>query len=346
MPPSPGGPPLRARLAATAVHLPPRHRTMAQTRQRLIDLGSPYVPPPGLLEELTGVRRVHERDDGQQASDLAVEACGKALAAADAGIEDVDLLLFASSSQDLIEPATGHVVAAKLGAACPVFDVKNACNSVLNAAEVASGFIESGRHRTVLIACGEAGTLMTRWHVPDEEEFTRCLPGYTVSDAGAALLLTAGPAGEHDPGVLHLAFGSDSTAWEACTIAAGGTLHGRRNDWEVSSLRLGGNQLRDAALGGLPLVLDHTDVLERVRASDFIAVHQISRPAFDELVAALELPPERCLPTIVEHGNAASASLPLQLVTARESGLVEPGDTVALIGLASGFSVGLALIRL
>jgi 3-oxoacyl-[acyl-carrier-protein] synthase-3 len=319
---------------------------MAQTRQRLVDHGSPYVPPPGLLEELTGVRGVHERDAGQQVSDLAVAASVKALAEAGVTAAGLDLLLFASSAQDLIEPATAHVVAAKLGATCPVFDVKNACNSVLNALETASAFIEAGRHRTVLIACGEAGSLVTRWQVPDEAEFMRCLPGYTVSDAGAALLLTAGPATGDAPGVLDLAFGADSAAWDACTVAGGGTLHGRRNDWEVTSLRLSGTRLRDAATGCLPLLLARGDLLERVRACEFVAVHQITRPAFEEMTAALALPPERCLATVVDHGNAASASLPLQLVKAREHGRVEAGDTVALVGLASGFSAGVALIRL
>jgi acyl-CoA:acyl-CoA alkyltransferase len=339
--------PWRARLAATAAHLPPRYRTMEQTRARLAASSSPFVPPERLLEELTGVRGVHERADGEQASDLAVTASRKALETAGCRIEDIGLLLFASSSQDLIEPATAHIVAAKLGAHCPVFDVKNACNSVLNAVEVASALIELGRHRTILIACGEVSTLATRWHVPDEAAFMRALPGYTVSDAGAALVLTAGPADEHAPGVLRMLFGADSSAWEACTVAAGGSIHQRRVDDEVTSLNLNGSQLRDTAIDMLTGTLPYLGPeMEMVRDSAFIAVHQISAPAFEETVEKLKLPRDRCLATVTEHGNASSASLPLQLVKAQESGRIEPGDTVALIGMASGFSAGLALIRL
>lgn len=320
---------------------------MEDTRARIAALGSPYVPPPGLLEDLTGVRGVHERGEGEQASDLAVAAAAKALAAAGLGIDQVDLVLFTSCCQDLIEPATAHIVAAKLGAGCPVFDVKNACNSVLNGLEVATAFIESGRYRTVLITSGEAPTLTTRWDVPDHAAFLRALPGYTLSDAGAALLLTAVPATDDGPGVLSTVFAADSTAWDRCVVEAGGTLHFRPADPEPTYVRLNDDLLRDAALGTLPLVLERWGPeLELARRSAFVAFHQISLAQFHETIEQLALPPGCCLPTVAEHGNVASASLPLQLVTALESDRVEPGDTVTLIGMASGFSVGLAVIRL
>ena len=67
---------------------------------------------------------------------------------------DIDLLMFASASQDLIEPATSHIVSAKLGLSAPVFDVKNACNSVINALQVADALIRAGSHRRILVVSG------------------------------------------------------------------------------------------------------------------------------------------------------------------------------------------------
>ncbi|UQA90879.1 3-oxoacyl-ACP synthase III family protein [Streptomyces halobius] len=336
----------RARLSAIAVHLPSRYRTMEETRARIAASGGAYAPPPGLLEYVTGVRGVHVRDEGVQASDLAVAAAVKTLCSAGADIGEVDLLLFAATAQDLIEPATAHIVAAKLGASCPVFDVKNACNSVLNAVEVACSFIAVGRYRTVLIACGESATDATRWRVPDHEALLRAMPGYTVSDAGAALLLTAGPAGDGDPGVLTLSFSAESAAWEACVVAGGGSLRGRSNDDECTSLQLSGDLL-STALDNLPSHLEpaHRE-LRAIRESAFIAFHQITLQQFHDTSGKLRLPVSRCIATVAEHGNCASASLPLQLVEAQQTHRVEPGDTVGLIGLASGTSVGLALIRL
>ncbi|MCX2924651.1 3-oxoacyl-ACP synthase III family protein [Streptomyces sp. NEAU-W12] len=335
---------LRARVAAVAAHLPSRYRTMDEIRARIAENGG-YAPPPGLLEDLTGVRGVHVHEDGENASDLAVAAARKALDEAGLKIGDIDLLLFASTSQDLIEPATSHLVATKLDASCPVFDVKNACNSVLNAVEVATSFIETGRYRTVLIACGEPATLATRWHVPDRQALLRALPGYTASDAGAAMVLTAGPAGEHDPGVLALRFVSNSAAWEACTVAGGGSMHHLSVHDDHTTLRLNGD-LRQGALDALPRILATAgEELGTARTGAFVAFHQIAMPQYRETLDMFSLPEDRCMPAVAEHGNCAAASLPLQLVKAREADRIESGDVVTMIGLASGFSFGLALVR-
>ncbi|MFF4369470.1 3-oxoacyl-ACP synthase III family protein [Streptomyces sp. NPDC001594] len=338
--------PTRARLMATAVHLPAQYRTMEQTRAQIAAAGSPVVPPRGLVERFTGVRGVHVRDEGQQASDLAAQAAAKALATAGTDISDVDLLLFASSCQDLLEPATAHIVAAKLGASCPVFDVKNACNSVLNALQVARALIETGHHRTILITCGETPTLGTRWHLPDVRTLHSAAVGYTVSDAGAAMLLTAGPAGEADPGILTSRFSAESAAWEVCTVRAGGSMNWRPGDDEPTYVQMQGDMAAAGRQHATRALTGYQSEFELVRSSAFIAIHQISVAQFYEAVTALDLPPERCMLTVADHGNAASASLPLQLALAQESGRVGPGDVVAMIGFASGFSAGLTIIRL
>ncbi|MFJ2813882.1 MULTISPECIES: 3-oxoacyl-ACP synthase III family protein [unclassified Streptomyces] len=334
----------RARIAAVTAHLPATYRTLDDIRARIAGTGG-YAPPPGLLEDLTGVRGVHVRDDGANASDLAVTAARTALDEAGLKIGDIDLLLFAATAHDLVEPATSHLVAAKLGATCPVFDVKNACNSFLNGMEVAASFIEGGRYRTVLIACGEVGSLVARWHAPDRQAFLRALPGYTVSDAGAAMVLTAGPGHADSPGLLSSRFVSNSAAWEACTLAGGGTMHARSVHDDHTTLRLNGD-LREAALDILPEILDTAgDELSSARAGAFIAFHQIAMPQYRQMLDLFTLPESRCMPAVAEHGNCAAASLPVQLVKAREADRVEAGDTVALLGLASGFSFGLTLIR-
>ncbi|MFI0743006.1 3-oxoacyl-[acyl-carrier-protein] synthase III C-terminal domain-containing protein [Streptomyces sp. NPDC021100] len=121
----------------------------------------------------------------------------------------------------------------------------------------------------------------------------------------------------------------------------------RSANLETTYIRLNGDLLRDTALAALPRALEQAgSELEAARRSAFIAFHQTTLPQYHEVIERLRLPPGRCLPTVAQHGNAASASLPLQLVTALENDRLEPGDTVALIGMASGFSAGVVLIRL
>jgi 3-oxoacyl-[acyl-carrier-protein] synthase-3 len=324
------------RLAGVAVHLPERRITTAEVERRI----GPRAAPPGLLHRLTGIRARHVMADHEQASDLAIAAARKLLAETGTAAADVDLLLFASASQDMVEPATAHIVAAGLELRCPVMDVKNACNSVLNGIEVADALITTGRYRTVLVACGEAPSRAVRWDVRTVGEYLRAFPGYTLGDAGAALLMTAGT------GVLGTAFTADSRHWDVGTLPAGGSRHPR--DPERTYFEMDGARLKDAFLGLGTGVLDETLDRLGLRWADFavVCVHQVSLPYLRVFTERAGVPADKLVVTLPEHGNVASASLPLQLATAIELGRCGPGDLVALVGLAGGVSLGIAVIRL
>ncbi|MBT2383311.1 3-oxoacyl-ACP synthase III family protein [Streptomyces sp. ISL-11] len=339
---------VRARLAGVAAHLPERWVSMAEREAQVAAASAPFSPPGGLVTELTGVEGVHLVGARQQASDLAVCAARKVLA--DSGVQaaDVELMIFAASSQDMIEPATSHIVAAKLGLSCPVFDVKNACNSVLNAVEVTEALIASGRYRTVLITCGEAPSLSARLSVPNPAAFARAFPSYGFSDAGAAMLWTAGESFPSAPGVLGSRFIADSSAWQAATLRGGGTFSVREPDEEHSYFQMDGMGLRDSLRALAPSLHSLLDELGLTLTDcAFIGVHQVSLEDVDAMCALdLGIPRDRLVLTLPRHGNVASASLPLQLTRALESGQAGPGDLVALIGLAAGSSAGLVVIRL
>ena len=152
--------PVSARVAGLGVYLPETVRHTPATESRL-RAGNPHVRlATGLIERMTGVHTVHLRPEGWEASDLAVAASRLAL---DESPGPIDLVLFASASQDLVEPATSHIVAAKLGPelldpSTPVMDVKNACNSVVNAMQVGDALIRSGQYHRVLIAIEQSDT--------------------------------------------------------------------------------------------------------------------------------------------------------------------------------------------
>jgi 3-oxoacyl-[acyl-carrier-protein] synthase-3 len=332
---------LGARLDGLAVHLPERLLSTADVEHRLATLG--FEPPRGLIGRLTGIASRHVMPDDWQASDLAVAAARKLLANVGIATTDIDLLIFASASQDLVEPATAHIVAAKLGLRCPVLDVKNACNSVLNGLELADALITAGRYRRVLIVSGEAPSRAVRWRVSGLRQFLASLPGYTLSDAGAALLLSA-TTGESR--VLGSGFSANSNVWSVGTLPAGGSMHPR--DPDAGYFRMDGRRLKEAFRVLGPEVLDGT--LDRLGLSwpDFavVGLHQVSLPYLETLRATLGIPADSLVLTVGEHGNAASCSLPLQLEQALQSGRCGPGDLVAMVGLAGGISLGIVVIRL
>ncbi len=328
---------MATRLAGVEVYLPECCPSSAEVQERV----APFRPPPGLVERLTGIRSRHVAAEHEQASDLAVAAARKLLASTGTAPDDVDLLLFASASQDLVEPATAHIVAAELELTCPVMDVKNACNSVLNGLEVADALVRTGRYRRVLVASGETPSRAVRWEVPDLRAFLRAFPGYTLSDAGAALLVEEG-----DGGILGFGFTADSRHWDAGTLAAGGSRHPR--DVEHTYFAMDAARLKAAFLDVGTGVLDETLARLGITWADcaVVAVHQVSLPYLEVFAAGAGVPRDKLVVTVDAHGNCASASLPLQLVTARELGRCGPGDLVALVGLAGGVSLGITVIRL
>ncbi|MFI0411453.1 3-oxoacyl-ACP synthase III family protein [Actinomadura sp. 3N508] len=333
---------MRARITAVAAHLPGRTVTSAEVEARVAAESGGYRPPPTIVRRLTGIRTRHVMDDAEQASDLAVAAARRVLAERATHPAGLDLLIFGSASQDLIEPATAHIVAAKLGASCPVFDVKNACNGFLNGLQIADALIRTGQHERVLVCTGESPSRAIRWKVRDRAQFADAFAGYTLSDGGAAMLVEAAP----DGGIFYRDFAAVSAAWRAGTLPAGGSMHPRDPDFTYFSGD--GRRLKDAFLDGGAEIF--TTALEKTGLTwdDFavVAVHQVSVPYLEVLRATLGIPADRLVVTLPEHGNVASASLPLQLATAIGEGRCGPGDRVALVGLAGGISLGVVFAEL
>jgi len=330
-----------SRIAGLGVFLPETTRATAQTERDLRSANPGLRLATGLIHRLTGVERVHVRDEGVQTSDLAASASRIALAESPGPI---DLVIFASASQDLIEPATSHILAAKLGLDCPVMDVKNACNSVLNGLQVADALIAAGQYRRVLVASGEAPTSGVRWQLRDSDQFIRSFPGYTMSDGGAAIVLEA----VDDPatGILASSFHAVSHRWQVGTLPTGGSVNPRGGD--DSFFDMDGAALQQAflELGPKPV----HDLLESSGLGwhdfDLVAIHQVALPYLPPIFERLGVEPGKSIMIVGDHGNLASVGLPLQLQQARESGKVGPGSLVLLIGLAGGISLGLMVVRL
>ncbi|MBO0607496.1 ketoacyl-ACP synthase III [Myceligenerans salitolerans] len=374
-------------MAGVAVHLPAETRDVAAVERELHRRNPKVVPRIPMVSRLTGARRVHVAEDDEQASDLAVAAARKVLAGAGLAPSDVDLLIFASASQDMVEPATAHITAAKLGASCPVMDVKNACNSVLNGIEVAEALIGTGRYQRVLIACGEMPSRAVRRDVPDRATYALSAPGYTMSDAGAAVLVEAargaggpetpglqgvglqgtgldgaaldtaglggaaldaelaGLAGAMPSGILASAFTAASRHWDVGMLPGGGTFNPR--DPERSYFEIDGSRLREAfdELGPEVVVEAMSKAGVTWEEIGFVAVHQVAVAYLDDVFASLGVPRERAIVTIGDHGNVASASLPLQLSLAEQTGRLRRGDVALLVGLAGGISMGAMVVR-
>ncbi len=330
-----------ARIAGLGIHLPERVRSTAQTERDLRAANPGLKLATGLIRRMTGVESVHVRPEGWHTSDLAVAASRIALAESPG---DPDLVIFASASQDLIEPATSHIVAAKLGFTAPVMDIKNACNSVINAMQVGEALIAAGQYKRVLIASGEQPSHAVRWDLRDHEQFIRSFPGYTMSDGGAAVILEA--TDDAATGILDSSFVAVSKHWGIGTLPTGGSMNPRSIEHAYFDMDGQGLQQAFLELGPAPVL----ELLERNGLTwddfDLVAIHQVALPYLPPIFDRLGVEQGKSVITIADHGNLASVTLPLQLSLARARGMVGPGSLVLLIGLAGGISLGLMVVRL
>lgn len=296
---------------------------------------SPVAVPTRIIEKLTGVHNTYRKAEGVNASDLAINASAKALSNAGIGQDDVDLIIFASASQDLIEPATAHIVAAGLGAGCPVFDVKNACNSFVNGLQVADALMKQGMYRTVLVCTGETPSMAVRWSCGSREEFTKSFPGFSMSDTGGAVVLQATET-DTLTGLLSFEASANSEMWDVGTLGTGGSRAPR--DLDATYFNMDGRKLFDAfrTVGCQMLFnkLDHPDF--NWNHFTKIGMHQVSSLYNKMLYEELGIPLHKIVDTIETHGNLASNSFPVQYELALKE--LNPGDKFAFIGLGGGIS--------
>jgi 3-oxoacyl-[acyl-carrier-protein] synthase-3 len=336
---------IKTKITSVATVLGPIETKMSDVLAQVAEASLPAKMPVGYVPRLTGVETVYRRTEDQNTSDFAAMAGRKALERANLEIGEIDLLIFASASQDLIEPATSHIVSALLGAnGVPVMDVKNACNSFLNAMQVANALIKIGQYKTVLIVSGEVPSMAIRWSCKDKDQFLRSFAGFTMSDTGAAAVLTASE--DNTDGIIAIEFRSDSNRWDVGTLGMGGSRSPR--DIETTYFDMDGRKLADAFMSLGPGILTETLEANGYSWNDFkaIGMHQVAAPYIDDICRVLTVPSEKVIKTIADYGNLTSATMAMQIELGMEKGLLSKGDLFAYIGLAGGISTGLGIFRL
>jgi 3-oxoacyl-(acyl-carrier-protein) synthase III len=318
---------MRVGITGVGSFLPENEVTTAELQKRVSER-----LPRGLFARLTGIERRRIAAEHEYASTLGLHAARAALDSAGLDPLDIDLLLFASASRDMVEPATAHILQASLGSRAHALDVTNACNSFVNGIDLARSMILAGRARRALVVTGETPTRAMRL-TTDLAEARRAFAGYTFGDAGAAVVVEPVERG----GILDIDTETHSEHWTAGGIPGGGSRHPRGD--EHTYFTGDGHRLRGVfekvGAGILDRVrgrtgLEHTDYAK-------VLVHQVTLPYLDRFVEVTGVPREKLEITVTGLGNMASATLGVQL--ARVHAGLAPGDRVLLVGLGGGVSV-------
>jgi 3-oxoacyl-(acyl-carrier-protein) synthase III len=328
-----------AAVIGTGHALPERIVSSAEVEELITRRSNGFVMPQGMIELISGVKERRYADAGVTSSDLAAAAGRAALEDADADPLSVDLLIFASASHDISEPATAAIVQDKIGCRGATFvDVKNACNSFLNGLDFASAVIATGRARRVLVTSGEMLSPTINWSVRNIADLQRKFAAFTLGDAGGAFLLEA--CDDETRGLLPGTFVSDGRHWRLSTVMYGGTL--MRADNSRCYFECDSAELQNLALKFLPELLGALPSRVGWTAPDlaYVVPHQVSRGVVTELCAALGFPERRCLVILDRYGNTAAASIPLAVSLAAGRGLIRRSDKLLFICGAAGFTAG------
>jgi 3-oxoacyl-[acyl-carrier-protein] synthase-3 len=310
--------------------------------EETLGFGTKFDLPRGSIEQITGVKERRYATEGQVSSDMAYEASKVALDRAGVTPEDLDVVIFASASHDIAEPATANVLQAKLGAVnAHCLDAKNACNSFLNGMDIIDAFIKTGRCKTGLVAAGEVLSRFIRWDIKTPEELEVGFSAFTLGDGGGAVVFKAEK--DEGRGIYKTHFRSDGRAWDLATIMGGGTLYpfDLSKNYFISRSR----EMNKLAIRHIPRAVKWM-VGEngwRLGDVDLFVGHQVTRSITERLMKIVDLPIEKAMITVDKYGNTAAASVPIALADAVEEGKVGQGSKVLLVGGASGFSVGVVM---
>ena len=323
-------PPRTTRIAGTGSHLPPRRVTNDELARDLASRG--IETSDAWIVERTGIRARHFADDGVNASDLALAACRHALEAAGRRADEVDLIVVATSTPDMVFPSTAAILQAKLGiAGCPAFDVQAVCSGFVYALTVADALIRTGGARRALVVGTEVFS-----RILDFDDRTTCV---LFGDGAGAVVLEA----SDEPGLLASELHADGR--HVGILCVPGTVSGGKVLGDPL-LKMDGQAVFKLAVG----VLDEVarSVLAKAGRDaadvDWLIPHQANIRIMQSTARRLKLAPERVVVTVDEHGNTSAASIPLALDVAVRDGRIRRGDTLLLEGVGGGFTWGAVLL--
>ena len=321
-----------SRITGTGSYLPPRRLTNADLVAELATQG--VESSDEWIVERTGIRARHFVDAGMSSSDLGVQAALQAMEAAGVKPEEIDLIIVATSTPDMVFPSTAALIQHKLGiAGCPVFDVQAVCTGFIYALTVAHDLIQTGTANKALVIGAEVFS-----RILDFKDRTTCV---LFGDGAGAVVLEASDV----PGILATDIHADGKhAGILCVPGhvSGGSVLGD------PVLKMDGQAVFKLAVG----VLEETARASLAKANltdadiDWLIPHQANIRIMQSTARKMKMSMDKVIVTVDQHGNTSAASIPLALDHAVRNGTIQKGQTLLLEGVGGGFTWGSVLLKL
>jgi 3-oxoacyl-[acyl-carrier-protein] synthase-3 len=292
------------------------------------------------IESMTGIRQRHIAEPGQSASDLGLVAAQRALDQAGVAASELDLIVVATVTPDMQFPSTACLIGQRLGlTTTPAFDLTAVCSGFVYGLTVAEQFIRSGLYRTVLVIGSEVVSSVTNWSDRDTS--------LLIGDGAGAVVLRQVPAGY---GILSATLGADGSGGKYMMVPAGGSCEPATPEvlaQKRNKMQMNGSEVFRFAMKKLPEATERALELAGLAKDDLklIIPHQANRRIIESAARWMDLPLDKFMINVERYGNTSSATIPIALHEALETGRIESGDLIALTGFGGGLTWGSLIIR-
>jgi len=325
---------IAAKITGVAAYLPPRLLTNA-------DLEKMVQTTDEWIRERTGIRERHIVDAGMATSHMATEAARRLLEQTGTRAEEIDLIIVATVTPDMMFPATACLVQDRIGATKAWgFDLSGACSGFLYALTVGAQFVGAGTHRKVLVIGSDTMT-----SILDFQDRATCV---LFGDAAGAVLLE--PAANEGEGILDFVHEIDGSGGMSLYMPGGGSLHPPSHetvDKRMHYVHQEGPQVFKYAVRKMAEVA--CNLVERNGYSGkdlaLIVPHQANLRIIKAMQQRLGVDDLRVMINIDRYGNTTAATIPLGLHDALEQGRLHKGDLVLLVSVGAGYTTGGVLMR-
>jgi 3-oxoacyl-[acyl-carrier-protein] synthase-3 len=315
-----------SRILGTGSYLPARILTNADL-EKLVETNDQWIV------DRTGIRERHIVAEGEFTSDLAAQAARAALDAAGLAADDIDLLLVATTTPDLVFPSTACIVQSKLGMTNgkPAFDLQAVCSGFVYALSVADQFIKTGAAKHVLVIGAETLSRITDWN-----DRGNCI---LWGDGAGAVVLGAST----EPGIIATHIHADGRHKELLRTTTGASTGMK----EPALMRMEGNAVFKMAVNTLDRIVDETLEANGLQKSDidWLVPHQANIRIISATAKKLGMSMDHVVTTVAGHGNTSAASVPLAFDVAVRDGRIQRGQMVLMEAFGGGFTWGSALLK-
>ena len=323
----------RAAITALGTHVPERVVTNHDI-MKLVDTTDEWI------RTRTGIEKRHYVEPGTGTSAIAAKAAGEALRRRGIGADELELIVVATVTPDMLFPATSCLVQDRIGAKRAwAFDVSAACSGFAYALTIGAQFVETGRHSKVMVIGADVMT-----SILDFEDRTTCV---LFGDAAGAVILEPR---EDGTGILDFAHEVDGSGACYLNMPGGGSLKPATHETVDAKLHYVRQQGQHVFKYAVRKFADNSAaILERNGLSgadvDLFVAHQANIRIIEAAQHRMGLPDSKVIKNIREYGNTTAATIPLALKTALDERKLAPGNRVLLAAVGAGFTVGTVLLK-